>query len=275
VGILNVTPDSFSDGGRHATLDAALAHAERLLEAGAAVLDVGGQSSRPGAGQIPPEEELARVRPVVAALAARHPSLVMSVDTVRAEVARVALGEGAAAVNDVSALRFEPAIAEVAAAHGAGLVLMHSRGTFGEMASYLHAVYGDLVTEVVAELRGALATAVAAGVAEEAIVLDPGLGFSKRVEQNALLLDRLASLAVLGRPLLVGPSRKRFLGVLAGVEAPADRDAVTAVACALAYERGARLFRVHDVAAAREALAVARATLGATDAPPFTPHPTP
>ncbi|HEU4698090.1 MAG TPA: dihydropteroate synthase [Gemmatimonadales bacterium] len=263
VGILNVTPDSFSDGGRHQELDAALAHADRLLEDGADVIDLGAQSSRPGAGQVGVEEELARLRPVLAALVARHPALVVSVDTVRAEVARVALEEGAAAVNDVSALRLEPAIAEVAAARGAGLILMHSRGGFEEMASYTHAAYGDVVGEVVAELRGALATAVAAGVAEEAIVLDPGLGFSKRVAQNALLLDRLAALEGLGRPVLVGPSRKRFLGVLAGIDEPAGRDGVTAVACALAYERGARLFRVHDVAATRAALALARGVLDA------------
>ena len=208
---------------------------------------------------MPAGEELARVVPVIDALVRAHPDLPISIDTVKSEVARTALEHGAAIVNDVSAFRLDPAMASVAAAGGAGVVLMHSRGGILELASYRHAQYPDgVVAEVVDELRGAMAAAAAGGVAPERIVLDPGLGFSKTVEQNVELFDQLAALAALGRPLLVGPSRKRFLGAL--TDAPLDqRDRATAVACALAWERGARIFRVHAVAAAREALALARA----------------
>jgi dihydropteroate synthase len=260
MGILNVTPDSFSDGGRYTGPEAALAQAEVLLTEGAAILDVGGESTRPGREtDVPLEEELARVVPVVDALVRAHPELPVSVDTVKSEVARAALEHGAAIVNDVSAFRLDPAMAAVAAAARAGVALMHSRGGILELASYRHATYpGGVVAEVVAELRTALAGAAAAGVAPERIVLDPGLGFSKTVEQNVDLFDQLAALEALGRPVLVGPSRKRFLGAL--TDAPLDqRDRATAVACALAWERGARIFRVHAVGAAREALALTRA----------------
>jgi dihydropteroate synthase len=260
MGILNVTPDSFSDGGRYTGPEAALAQAEVLLTEGAAILDVGGESTRPGREtDVPLEEELARVVPVVDALVRAHPELPVSVDTVKSEVARAALEHGAAIVNDVSAFRLDPAMAAVAAAARAGVALMHSRGGILELASYRHATYpGGVVAEVVAELRTALAGAAAAGVAPERIVLDPGLGFSKTVEQNVELFDQLAALEALGRPVLVGPSRKRFLGAL--TDAPLDqRDRATAVACALAWERGARIFRVHAVGAAREALALTRA----------------
>jgi len=260
MGILNVTPDSFSDGGRYTGPDAALAQAEVLLTEGAAIVDVGGESTRPGREtDVPLEEELARVVPAVDALVRAHPELAVSVDTVKSEVARAALEHGAAIVNDVSAFRLDPAMAAVAAAAGAGVALMHSRGSILDLASYRHATYpGGVVAEVVAELRTALAGAAAAGVAPERIVLDPGLGFSKTVEQNVELFDQLAALEALGRPVLVGPSRKRFLGAL--TDAPLDqRDRATAVACALAWERGARIFRVHAVGAAREALALTRA----------------
>jgi dihydropteroate synthase len=260
MGILNVTPDSFSDGGRFTGRDAALAQADVLLEEGATVVDVGGESTRPGrAAEVPTEEELGRVIPVIDALVRAHPALTVSIDTVKAAVARAALEHGAAIVNDVSAFRLDPAMAPVAAEAGAGVVLMHSRGDSLELASYRHAAYpGGVVAEVMAELRNALATATAAGVAPERIALDPGLGFSKTVEQNVELFDQLGALEALGRPLLVGPSRKRFLGAL--TDAPLDqRDRATAVACAMAWERGARIFRVHAVAAAREALALARA----------------
>jgi dihydropteroate synthase len=260
MGILNVTPDSFSDGGRHAGPDAALARTEVLLAEGAAIVDVGGESTRPGReAEVPLAEELGRVVPVIDALVRAHPELPISVDTVKSEVARAALDHGAAIVNDVSAFRLDPAMASVAAGAGAGVALMHSRGGILELASYRHASYpGGVVAEVVAELRSALASAAAAGVAPERVVLDPGLGFSKTVEQSVELFDQLAALEALGRPLLVGPSRKRFLGAL--TDAPLDqRDRATAVACALAWERGARIFRVHAVAAAREALALTRA----------------
>ena len=260
VGILNVTPDSFSDGGLFAGIEAALAHAEDLLREGATMVDVGGESTRPGrTGDVPADEELRRVIPVIEALIREHPDLVVSIDTVKAAVARAAIDAGAAVVNDVSGLRLDPDMPRAVAQAGAGIVLMHSRGSILEIASYTHADYaGDVVGAVLRELRDGLARAAAAGVSPEATVVDPGFGFSKTVEQNILLLDQLASLQALGRPILVGPSRKRFLGSVTGLPVE-DRDRVTGTASVLAYERGARLFRVHAVGAAREALALAHA----------------
>jgi dihydropteroate synthase len=260
MGILNVTPDSFSDGGRFTGAGAALAHAESLLRDGATIIDVGGESTRPGrTAVVSTEEELRRVVPVIEALIQAHPDLIISVDTVKSAVAKAALDRGAAIVNDVTAFRFDPAMAGVAAGAGAGAILMHSRGEPLEIASYEHADYGgDVVGGVLAELREALSAATSGGVALDAIVLDPGLGFSKTVEQSIVLFDQLPALQALGRPLLVGPSRKRFLGAITGLPVE-ERDRATAAACALAWERGARLFRVHAVAAAREALAIANA----------------
>jgi dihydropteroate synthase len=260
LGVVNVTPDSFSDGGRFTDLAGALAHAERLRADGAYLLDVGGESTRPGATVVPPAEEIARVVPLVAELVRRGLGPV-SVDTRKADVARAALEAGAAAINDVSGLRFDPALGGVVAAAGAGLILMHMRGDPGTMDSLTR--YGHVAGEVAGELRAAIARATAAGVAPERLVLDPGFGFAKTAEQNLRLLDELATVVALGYPVLVGPSRKRFLGVATGRPVD-DRDRATAVACALAWERGARLFRVHDVALAREALALA----GALDAGP-------
>ena len=260
LGILNVTPDSFSDGGRFTATEAAVAHAGELLAQGATIVDVGGESTRPGrTADVPVGEELRRVVPIVEALARAYPDLIISIDTVKASVARAALDSGAAVVNDVSALRLDPAMAGTVAAARAGLILMHSRGSILELASYQHANYdGDVVGAVLTELRTALDLAVAAGVGPDATVIDPGFGFSKTVEQNLVVFDQLAALAALGRPVLVGPSRKRFIGSAAGLPLE-DRDRATATACAMAYERGARLFRVHDVGSAREAIALARA----------------
>ncbi len=258
LGILNVTPDSFWDGGLHAGVEAAVRHAEAMLEAGADLIDVGGESSRPGARRVSAEEERARVVPVVEALARRWPALVVSVDTVKAEVARAALGAGAAVVNDVSGLRLDPALGAVACEAGAGIILMHSRGTIETMARYEEARYGaDPVGEVVAELAEAVQRARAAGVAAEALVVDPGLGFSKRTEHSVAVLAGLARLAALGRPVMVGPSRKRFVGEAAGSLRPEERLEGTLAACVIALLRGARLFRVHDVGAVRRALALA------------------
>ncbi|HEU4829577.1 MAG TPA: dihydropteroate synthase [Gemmatimonadales bacterium] len=260
MGILNVTPDSFSDGGRHAGVDRALRHAERLLEDGATILDVGGESTRPGrTAVVPAEEELARVVPVVQAVAQAFPAAFISIDTMKSVVARGALDAGAAIVNDVTGLRHDPHLGRIAAAAGAGLVVMHSRGVPLELASVEHADYGgDVVGGVLAELRQALDRAGEAGLAAECVAVDPGLGFSKTAAQNLLVTDQLEALLSLGQPVLVGPSRKRFLGAATGRDV-AERDAATAAACALAWERGARIFRVHDVAAARDALAVAHA----------------
>lgn len=260
LGILNVTPDSFSDGGRYTSVEAALAHAELLLSDGATMIDVGGESTRPGRTEsVAAAEELKRVVPVVETLVRRHSGLMISVDTVKSEVARATLDAGAAIVNDVSAFRLDPAMAGVAAGSGAGVILMHSRGGLLEISSYDHADYaGDIVGGTITELRESLSAATAAGIEADAIVLDPGLGFSKTVEQSLELFDQLGALQALGRPLLVGPSRKRFLGAVTGLSVE-ERDRATAAACALAWERGARLFRVHAVAAAREALALTQA----------------
>jgi dihydropteroate synthase len=263
LGVLNVTPDSFSDGGRFNRLEDALAQGDRLLAEGARILDVGGESTRPGRPEpVSAEEERSRVVPVIEALVKRHPDVLVSVDTVKAEVARVALEAGAAIVNDVSAFRLDPGVASAAAQAGAGVILMHSRGSTGTMATLDHAEYdGDLVGAVRRELAEALNHAVRSGIAPEAIALDPGFGFAKTAEHNLLLADRLADLVALGRPVLVGPSRKRFLGSVTGREV-AERDVATAAACVMAYERGARLFRVHNVAVTRDALAVAHAVRG-------------
>jgi dihydropteroate synthase len=253
IGIVNVTPDSFSDGGRFTTVDRAVAQAERLLADGAALLDVGGESTRPGAAPVPLEEEIRRVAPVIEQLARRGLGPV-SVDTRKAPVARAAIAAGAAVVNDVSGLAFDPELVSVAAQAGVGVILMHMRGTPDTMDGL--ATYRQVATEVAAELAARAAHAVAGDVERERLVLDPGFGFAKTPEQNFRLLDELATIVALGYPVAVGPSRKRFLGHATG-RPVADRDRATAVACALAWERGARLFRVHDVALAREALAVA------------------
>ena len=267
VGILNVTPDSFSDGGAHAGGDAAIAHAERMLADGAGILDLGGESTRPGRDRLVTEaEELARVLPVLAALVRRFPGVIVSIDTMKAGVARAALEAGAAVVNDVTAFRHDPAMAGLVAGSAAGAVLMHSRGPALEIASTERSDYGDdPVGTILDELRQSLHGAAAAGIGAERIVLDPGLGFSKTAGQSLQVLDQLAAFASLGRPLLVGPSRKRFLGAATGRDVAA-RDTSTAAACALAWDRGARLFRVHDVAAARDALLLAHALGGSVPA---------
>jgi dihydropteroate synthase len=262
VGIINTTPDSFSDGGKFLSPDAAVAQADTLVADGAGIIDVGGESTRPGNEPVPVAEELGRVLPLVAALVKRHPAIPVSVDTVKAEVAAAVLGAGAAIINDVSGFRLDPAMAGVVARGRAGAILMHSRGTVSTMARLDHAEYApDLLTAVKQELGQAMDRALKAGVPAERIVLDPGFGFAKTAEHNLRLLDQLGVLASLGRPVLVGPSRKRFLGSVTGREV-AERDAATAAACVMAYERGARLFRVHNVALVRDALAVAHAVRG-------------
>ena len=260
VGILNVTPDSFSDGGKFLEPAAAVRHAESLIAAGAGMLDVGAESTRPGQSDpVEADEEWRRLEPVLRELVLRFPDTPLSIDTVKAGTARCALDAGAWVINDVSGLRLDPEIATVCAAAGAGLVVMHSRGAFRAMASYDHATYDDLVGEVLAELRWAVATAEERGVASERVVVDPGLGYAKRPEQNLEVLQRLAAFGTLGCPVMVGPSRKRFLGVVTNRDAPHDRDAGTAAACAVAYANGARLFRVHNVAAVKDALDVSYA----------------
>lgn len=259
MGVLNVTPDSFSDGGRYLDPDAAIARGRELLAEGADLLDLGAESTRPGAAAVPAAEQVRRLEPVVKALVA-EPGAVLSVDTRSAEVAERALEWGAHVVNDVSALG-DPGMAAVVAPSGAGLVLMHMRGTPATMQSDLR--YDDVVAEVTAYLRRRLAAAEAAGIAAERVALDPGIGFGKSAEQSLRLLARTDDLAALGRPLLVGASRKSFLARLLG-DAPADRRLEASLAAAaLAAFLGARILRVHDVAATARVLKVADAARSA------------
>jgi dihydropteroate synthase len=263
---VNVTPDSFSDGGRFLDRDAALAHCRELALQGAEILDVGGESTRPGAVAVSAEEELQRVLPLLEGLAHADLGARVSIDTSKAPVARAAIAAGARMVNDVTALRGDPEMAGVIADSDVECCLMHMLGEPRTMQS--EARYGDVVAEVKAFLEERLHFAVGCGIAEEHIVLDPGIGFGKTVAHNLELLARLDELLELGRPLLVGTSRKTFLGVLAararGLEqplAPERRLPGTIASCVLALERGARVFRVHDVGAVGDALAVAAATL--------------
>jgi dihydropteroate synthase len=268
IGVLNVTPDSFSDGGRFLSVEAAVGHAHTMVEEGADVIDVGGESTRPqGARPVDLRAELQRVLPVVTELRRSLPEIPISVDTVKAKVAAAALDEGAQIVNDVSGFRLDPRMAETCAAKGAGVVLMHSRGGVSEMATYAVAVYDDVVEEVLSELRGRVESARQAGVADDAIAVDPGVGFSKRSEHSLAVLGALGRFAAWGYPVLVGTSRKRFIGELTGTSAPADRVHGTTGANVAALERGARLFRVHDVRAARQALDVAWAIRQAEGSP--------
>jgi dihydropteroate synthase len=259
MGVVNLTPDSFSDGGLLGDLEAALDHARAMVSAGAAILDVGGESTRPGAAAVGEEEECARILPFVRRAAAEL-GVPVSVDTRKAAVARAALDEGASVVNDVSGLSFDPGLADVVAAAGAGAVLMHMRGVPATMAGL--ATYGSVSSEVAAELGSAVARARRAGISDEAVVLDPGLGFAKTPAQSLALLADLAPIHALGFPVLVGPSRKSFLGAVLGVP-PERRATGTAAACVVAYLGGARIFRVHDVEPVAQALAVARAILQA------------
>jgi dihydropteroate synthase len=264
VGILNTTPDSFWDGGRHDSVEAAVRHAERLLADGADILDIGGESTRPGADPVSVGDEARRVVPVVEEILRRFPDVVISVDTVKARVAADALDAGAAIINDVSALRLDDELASVVAAAGAGLILMHSRGTVATMARYELADYSaDVAGDVASELAAALQRARSAGVADDALVVDPGLGFSKRTEHSLALLANLRTLTALGAPILVGPSRKRFVGEAAGRLTAEDRLPGTIAACVLALLNGARLFRVHDVTETRRALDFAWAAIAA------------
>jgi dihydropteroate synthase len=254
MGVVNVTPDSFSDGGRFLAPDAAVAHGLALVAAGADLLDVGGESSRPGAEPVPVEEELRRVLPVLAGLA-RYAAVPLSVDTTKAEVAAEALRAGASLVNDISALRFDPAMAEVVARAGAPLVVMHMRGTPRDMQQG-EIVYADVVGEVRAFLADALGRAEAAGIPRARVLIDPGLGFGKTVAHNLALLRGLPALRELGAALLVGPSRKAFLGKLLGAEV-GERLWGTAAAVTAAVLGGAHVLRVHDVREMRQVIEVA------------------
>jgi dihydropteroate synthase len=252
MGIVNVTPDSFSDGGRFHAVDEAIGHALRLVDEGADLLDIGGESSRPGAEPVPLDEELRRVLPVVEAVA-RRVSVPISIDTTKAEVARRALEAGAAIVNDIQALGGAPELPRLAAETGAGVVLMHMAGTPRTMQKDPH--YDDVVGEVVAFLEARVAAAEAAGIPRTRIAVDPGIGFGKTGAHNLVILRNLDRFATLGCAILVGTSRKRFLGTLTG-RSPAERAVATVASSLAAVVRGASVVRVHDVAAMVDAIKV-------------------
>jgi dihydropteroate synthase len=282
MGIVNVTPDSFSDGGRFIERSAAVDHALALVSEGASILDIGGESTRPGASPVSEADELARVLPVIEHLAATldgsagaprgqavwggggvraSRGIRISVDTAKYAVAEAALGAGATLINDVTAFRAAPEMAALAAATGAEVCLVHMLGEPRTMQA--HPVYGDVVSEVKAFLEARLAFVVAEGVAEDRVMLDPGIGFGKTVAHNLALLARVDELVALGRPVVIGTSRKSFLGALTGNPDPAARLAATLATNVMAFERGAQIFRVHDVAPVHDALLVASATMTA------------
>jgi dihydropteroate synthase len=257
MGVLNVTPDSFSDGGDFLDPAAAAAQAERLAAEGADLIDVGGESTRPGAEPVTAEEELRRVMPVLEEIGGRGLAA-LSIDTSKAAVARAALAAGATFVNDVTALRADPELAPLVAGAGADVCLMHMLGEPRTMQE--NPRYDDVVAEVKAFLEERLEFALTCGIEEEKVWLDPGIGFGKRLEHNLEILRRLDEIVAIGCPIVVGVSRKSFLGALTG-RGERERVAGTVAANVLAFERGATMFRVHDVAPTREALTVASATL--------------
>jgi dihydropteroate synthase len=253
MGVLNVTPDSFSDGGLYLDPDAAVAHGEHLAADGADLIDIGGESTRPGAEPVPADEELRRVVPVIERLAGKV-SVPLSIDCTKATVARAALVAGASFVNDVSALRLDPAMAAVVAESDVDICLMHMQGEPRTMQDDPR--YEEVVSDVKAFLEDRLAFAVAEGIPEERVWLDPGIGFGKTLEHNLELLRRLDEVVAIGRPVVVGASRKRFIGALTG-RPEAERLAGSLAAAVLAFERGASMLRVHDVRETRDALAIA------------------
>jgi dihydropteroate synthase len=256
MGVINVTPDSFSDGGAFGNARAAIDHGLRLADEGAEILDIGGESTRPGSEAVPAGEELRRVLPVIEGLAGQTPAA-LSIDTSKADVARAALEAGAEIINDVTALRGDAAMAGVACAGRAGVVLMHMRGTPRTMQQDPH--YDDVTTEVTAFLRGRLEAARAAGIGADRLAVDPGIGFGKSVEHNLRLIASLGAFAALGVPVVLGVSRKSFLAAAADCPDLADRDAPTVALTGLGRELGARIFRVHAVRANAEALRMTEA----------------
>ncbi len=245
MGILNVTPDSFSDGGLYDGIDSALTHAHEMAAAGADIIDIGGESTRPGADPVSEEEELSRVLPVIKRLSGELP-VPLSIDTYKSAVARKALEAGASIVNDISGLRFSPDMARVAADYGASVIIQHIKGTPRSMQHDPR--YGDVVADVMAYLDEGIEIAERAGVGRGQILVDPGIGFGKRLEHNLEILNRLDELRGLGMPIVLGTSRKKFIGTVLGIPAPEQRIDGTAATVALGIERGAHIVRVHDVA---------------------------
>ncbi|MDZ7370319.1 MAG: dihydropteroate synthase [candidate division KSB1 bacterium] len=261
MGILNVTPDSFYDGGRYADPQAAVEQAMRLSEQGADILDVGGESTRPGSETVPEEEELRRVLPVIEHIAARL-DLPISIDTRKAAVAKAALAAGAEIINDISGSTYDPRMAELAAESGAGLVLMHIQGEPKTM--QLQPQYDDVVEDILRELEARIAAVQAAGVKREQIVVDPGIGFGKTLQHNLEILRRLEEFRRLEQPLLIGPSRKSFIGRILDLP-PEERLEGTLAAVAISVFLGACIVRVHDVRAAKRAALIADAVSGRLD----------
>ena len=259
VGILNVTPDSFSDGGDFLDPEAAAEHAAAMLDEGAGILDLGGESTRPGSDRVSQEEEIRRVVPVIQRILAARPEAVISVDTYRADTATAALEAGARLINDVTALRGDPRMASVVHEAACPVILMHMQGEPKTMQDEPH--YEDVVREVRDFLARRAELAISAGVRQENVILDPGIGFGKNLEHNLTLLRNLDAVVDLGFPVLIGASRKRFIGEITGVRVARERFFGTLATTVLAYERGVTYFRVHDVRANREALAVAEAVL--------------
>ena len=264
VGVLNVTPDSFSDGGRFCDIDAALEQGRRMAQEGAALIDVGGESTRPGAPSVTVEEELDRVIPIIEALH-RDLAIPLSIDTTKSAVATAAVAAGAEFVNDISGLTFDPQMAEAVAQSGAGLIVMHTRCKPETMQQ--NTCYDDIVAEVTFALRRSIDRAESAGIPGEKIAIDPGIGFGKDVAGNLELLRQTAALTALGRPVMLGTSRKSFIGRVLAQENPDDRLVGTLATIALGYAGGARLFRVHDVAAAYQTILMAQAVCCGTELP--------
>jgi len=266
MGILNVTPDSFSDGGAYESVDSAVAQASRMIDEGAEVIDVGPESTRPSSESVSGDEQIRRAIPVLLAIRAAHPGIDLSIDTRLAVVATAAIEAGATMVNDVSALRDDPALVDVVASSGVWVVLMHRRGMPATMQTGGGPEYRDVVSEIAGFLRERVEWAVAAGVDRSRIVIDPGIGFGKRVEHNLQILKHVQKLTALGFPVLIGASRKRFIGMTLGGNFPRTRDAASVVCAALAVRGGARMIRAHAVAptvsAVRLAWAIGRSSTG-------------
>ena len=258
--ILNLTPDSFSDGGLHDAPEAATEFAAQLVADGADAIDLGAESTRPGSGAVPPDEEIRRLLPALKLIRAKFPELFLSVDTRKAAVADAALAAGADCINDVSGLQYDPAMPEVVAKHRAALIVMHMRGTPDTMQAPENLVYNDLVADVAEFLRLAAEKAVRAGVDPARIMLDPGVGFSKSDEQNMTLIRRAAEFHALGCPLFYGISRKGFIGRMFGIPCPADRDEATARLQLDLCRAGVQALRVHNVAATLAAIETAAAS---------------
>ena len=260
MGILNVTPDSFSDGGRYASTDEALRRAEEMIEEGAAIIDIGGESTRPGSRRVSEAEEIGRTAPVIEAITRRF-DIPVSIDTSKAGVAEAAIAAGAEIINDISGLRFDESIAKVAAEHATGLVLMHSRGDFETMHS--QPPVGEIIKEVTDDFRRSVAVAISSGVSPESIILDVGIGFGKSIDQNLELIAKLDTFAAEfpAHAMLVGASRKSFIGKLLGGSPPEERIIGSLAAAVAAAMNGAKILRVHDVGATVEALRITNAIL--------------